>query len=88
MLTYALLHGSWAHVLVNSIWLVAFGPPIARRFGSVRFLLFFAMTAVAGALAHWAANPMDFSPLIGASAADFGADGGGGAISSSSRAPR
>ncbi len=72
LVSYALLHGSWAHVVVNSIWLVAFGPPVARRFGSGRFLAFFALTAVAGALAHWAANPMDFSPLIGASAADSG----------------
>ncbi|MGD1036040.1 MAG: rhomboid family intramembrane serine protease [Roseiarcus sp.] len=72
ILTYALLHGSWSHVVVNSIWLIAFGPPVARRFGSGRFLAFFAVTAVAGALAHWAADPMDFSPLIGASAADSG----------------
>ncbi len=72
LVTYALLHGSWTHVIVNSIWLIAFGPPIARRFGSGRFLAFFALTAVAGALAHWAADPMDFSPLIGASAADSG----------------
>lgn len=72
VLTYALLHGSWTHVLVNSIWLVAFGPPIARRFGSVRFLVFFMATAAAGALAHWALDPMSFSPLIGASAADSG----------------
>jgi membrane associated rhomboid family serine protease len=72
LFTYALLHGSWTHVAVNSIWLIAFGPPIARRFGAGRFLAFFAFTAVAGALAHWAAAPMDFSPLIGASAADSG----------------
>jgi membrane associated rhomboid family serine protease len=72
LVTYAFLHGSWTHVGVNSIWLVAFGPPIARRFGSVRFLAFFALTAAAGALAHWAVAPMDFSPLIGASAADSG----------------
>ena len=72
LLTYALLHGSWAHVAINSVWLVAFGPPVARRFGSLRFLLFFAMTAIAGGLAHWAANPMDASPLIGASAAVSG----------------
>jgi membrane associated rhomboid family serine protease len=72
LVTYALLHGSWAHVGVNCIWLVAFGPPIARRFGALRFLLFFGATAVAGALAHWALEPMDFSPLIGASAADSG----------------
>ena len=72
LLTYALLHGSWAHVGLNSIWLVAFGPPVARRFGAFRFLMFFAMTAIAGTLAHWAASPMDASPLIGASAADSG----------------
>ena len=72
MLTYAFLHGSWTHVLLNSIWLVAFGPPIARRFGAPRFLLFMAVTAIASALAHWAVSPMDFSPLIGVSGADSG----------------
>ena len=72
LLTYAFLHGSWTHVLLNSVWLVAFGPPIARRFGSARFLLFMAVTAVFSALAHWASAPMDFSPLIGASGADSG----------------
>jgi membrane associated rhomboid family serine protease len=72
LLTYAFLHGSWTHVGLNSVWLVAFGPPIARRFGSARFLLFMAVTAVASALAHWALSPMDFSPLIGASGADSG----------------
>jgi membrane associated rhomboid family serine protease len=72
LLTYAFLHGSWTHVLLNSIWLIAFGPPIARRFGSTRFLLFMAATAIASTLAHWLIAPMDFSPLIGASGADSG----------------
>jgi membrane associated rhomboid family serine protease len=72
LLTYALLHGSWTHVLLNSVWLVAFGPPIARRFGSGRFILFIVVAAVFSALAHWASAPMDFSPLIGASGADSG----------------
>jgi membrane associated rhomboid family serine protease len=72
LLTYAFLHGSWTHVLLNTVWLIAFGPPIARRFGSARFLLFMAVTAVASALAHWALSPMDFSPLIGASGSDSG----------------
>jgi membrane associated rhomboid family serine protease len=72
VLTYAFLHGSWTHVLLNSVWLVAFGPPIARRFGSGRFLLFMAVAAMFGALAHWASAPMNFSPLIGASGADSG----------------
>jgi membrane associated rhomboid family serine protease len=72
LLTYAFLHGSWTHVLLNTVWLIAFGPPIARRFGSSRFLMFMAVTAIASALAHWANAPMDFSPLIGASGADSG----------------
>ena len=72
LLTYAFMHGSWTHVLLNSVWLVAFGPPVARRFGAPRFLAFFALTAVAGALAHWIFYQMDFAPRIGASAADSG----------------
>jgi membrane associated rhomboid family serine protease len=70
LLTYAFMHGSWTHVLLNSVWLVAFGPPVARRFGGPRFLAFFAFTAVAGALTHWMFYQMDFAPLIGASAVD------------------
>jgi len=72
LLTYAMLHVSWTHVAMNCVWLLAFGPPVARRFGAARFLAFFATTAIAGALAHWAYAPMDFGPLIGASAADSG----------------
>ena len=72
LLTYALLHGSWTHVALNTIWLIAFGPPVARRFGSLRFVLFMAVTAIFSALAHWASAPLDFAPLIGASGADSG----------------
>jgi membrane associated rhomboid family serine protease len=72
LLTYAFLHGNWTHVGLNVIWILAFGPPIARRIGSLRFLALFAFTAIAGALLHWAFNPMDFTPLIGASAGDSG----------------
>ena len=72
LVTYALMHGAWPHVLLNTIWLLAFGPPVARRFGPVRFLAFMAATAIAAALAHWALTPMDFMPLIGASGADSG----------------
>jgi membrane associated rhomboid family serine protease len=72
LLTYAFLHGGWAHVGLNSVWIIAFGPPIARRIGPIRFLLLFATASIAGALVHWAFNPLDFTPLIGASAGDSG----------------
>ncbi len=36
-LTYVFLHANWAHVGFNALWLVAFGAPVARRFGPQRF---------------------------------------------------
>ena len=71
--TYALLHGGWTHVLINSVWLAAFGSAVARRFGGWRFLLFFVATALGGVAAHCLTHPFDFAPLVGASAAISGA---------------
>ena len=70
--TYALLHGSWTHLILNSVWLLAFGTPVARRFGTARFLAFFAVTAAGGALAHLAVHAGMRVPMIGASAAISG----------------
>jgi membrane associated rhomboid family serine protease len=72
VLTYALLHGSWVHVLLNSVWLAAFGTPVARRCGAVRFILLGLAAALGGAIAHWAAHPLSVAPMIGASAAVSG----------------
>lgn len=69
-LTYALLHASWAHVGFNALWLVAFGAPVARRFGNQRFIAFCIGGAVAGALAHLVTHLNDLQPVIGASAID------------------
>ena len=71
--TYALMHGDLNHLLFNSVWLLAFGSPVARRFGPWRFLVFFAVTAAAGAGAHLATHFGQFLPMIGASAAISGA---------------
>jgi membrane associated rhomboid family serine protease len=72
-LTYALLHGGWAHVGVNCLWLVAFGSAVARRFGAARFLYFCAVAAVAGALMHFVTHMADLQPVVGASAVVSGA---------------
>jgi membrane associated rhomboid family serine protease len=71
-LSYALLHGSWAHILVNSLWLVAFGSPVARRCGTARFLILAAASAIGGAVAHVLLHPLQPLPLIGASASVSG----------------
>jgi len=68
-ISYALLHGSWTHLLLNSVWLLAFGAPVARRFGATRFLALNLGGAVAGALAQFAVNPFELNPMVGASAA-------------------
>jgi membrane associated rhomboid family serine protease len=70
--TYALLHASWLHLGVNAIWFLPFGSAMARRFGALRFLLFFAVTAAAGAFAHLLAYAGQNAPVIGASAAISG----------------
>ena len=67
-LTYALLHGGWPHLLANSIWLLAFGAPVATRLGAGRFLILFCAAAIGGALTQWAAHPLAFEPVVGASA--------------------
>ncbi len=70
--TYAFLHGGWTHVGINLLWMLAFGTPVARRFGTMRFLLFFAVTAAAGAGLHLITHEGELVPMIGASAAVSG----------------
>jgi membrane associated rhomboid family serine protease len=71
-ITYAFIHTDFTHVLFNEVWLIAFGTPVARRFGLLRFAAFFALTAAAGAAAHFISRPGDPLPVIGASAAVSG----------------
>lgn len=70
--TYSLLHASWTHLGVNALWLLPFGSAVARRFGALRFLAFFAATAAAGAALHLATHAGEPNPMIGASASVSG----------------
>jgi membrane associated rhomboid family serine protease len=71
--TYAFIHANLNHLFFNAVWLLAFGTPVARRFGTSRFLAFFAMTAAAGAGVHLATHWGEMLPMIGASASISGA---------------
>lgn len=75
-LTHAFVHGDWFHLGLNAAWLVAFGGAVANRIGTVRFLLFFAFCAVAGAATFLLFNPGAAVPVIGASGAISGLMGG------------
>jgi membrane associated rhomboid family serine protease len=70
--TYALLHGDISHLLFNAVWLLAFGSPVAQRFGPLRFMAFMAVTAAAGAGVHLMTHFGELLPMIGASAAISG----------------
>ena len=70
--TYSLIHADFMHLGFNSIWLLAFGTPVARRFGAARFFAFFAVTAAAGAAAHLLTHARELQPMVGASASISG----------------
>src|SRR5262249_46138163 len=71
--TYALIHGNISHLVFNAVWLLAFGSPVAQRFGAARFIAFLALAAAAGAAVHLVTHFGDLLPVIGASAAISGA---------------
>ena len=71
------LHGSWAHVLMNSVAALAFGPPVARLMGtgprgSAVFFLFYLVCGAIAGLGYVALNPHEQTPLVGASGAISG----------------
>jgi membrane associated rhomboid family serine protease len=74
-LTYAFLHGGWAHVGLNCLWLVAFGGAVAKRLETAPFLLLLAVCTIAGAIVHYLTHITDLEPVVGASAAVSGAMG-------------
>jgi membrane associated rhomboid family serine protease len=70
--TYMALHENFTHLAVNCLWLLAFGPIVARRFGSFLFLVFFIFCGVAAAGVHLACNWGSPVAVIGASGAISG----------------
>jgi len=70
--SYMGLHNDWTHLIINSLWLLAFGPVVARRQGPLLFLLFFLVCGAAGALAYIALNWGSPVPVVGASGAISG----------------
>ncbi|MCI4665954.1 MAG: rhomboid family intramembrane serine protease [Neomegalonema sp.] len=89
--TYGALHGQFpgfgqfpVHLLFNMAALAVLGPPVERAFGPIRYLLFFVIATIGGAVGHWgwdaAAAAIDGKSLsiwsqvtlVGASGAIFG----------------
>ena len=70
--SYLGVHASWTHLIINSLWLLAFGPIVARRWGNLLFLGFFILCGVFGAFAYLVFNWEGQVPVVGASGAISG----------------
>lgn len=72
LITYMYLHADIFHLLGNMIFLFVFGDDIEEALGSLRFIIFYHVCGIAGALAFAASGPQSTIPLVGASGAISG----------------
>jgi membrane associated rhomboid family serine protease len=70
------LHGGWAHLVGNMLYLWIFGDNVEDRLGHGRFLVFYLLCGLAAALAQILLNPTSRIPMVGASGAIAGVLGG------------
>ena len=66
------LHGSWAHLLGNGLFLWVFGNNVEDSMGRGRFLVFYLLCGLAAAGAQIAVDPASPAPMVGASGAISG----------------
>jgi membrane associated rhomboid family serine protease len=80
VLTSMILHGGWAHALMNAGFAIAFGPPIARLFSGAKggfiFFAYYIVCGLAGTLGYGLVHLGSDAPMVGASGAVTGLLGG------------
>jgi len=72
VVTSMFLHGGWAHIGGNMLYLWIFGDNVEDRLGHVRYLVFYLLCGAAAAGAQTYVNPESLIPMIGASGAISG----------------
>jgi len=77
LVTHIFVHGSWAHVLANSVFCLAFATPLVRAMGRgaggvVSFLAFFLMCGMLAGIGYCLLNWYSNVPMVGASGAISG----------------
>jgi len=71
-ITYMFVHSDATHLIINMVWMLAFGSAVAKRIGDLRFILFSIACGIAGVLVHLFLHFGELIPVIGASAAISG----------------
>jgi membrane associated rhomboid family serine protease len=66
------LHGGWAHLLGNMVYLWVFGDNVEDRMGHFRYLVFYLLCGWIATFTHIVSNPLSRLPSIGASGAIAG----------------
>jgi membrane associated rhomboid family serine protease len=72
LFTSMFLHGGWAHLGGNMLYLWIFGDNIEKVLGGIRYLVFYLACGVAAAFAHIMSAPHSAVPTVGASGAISG----------------
>jgi membrane associated rhomboid family serine protease len=77
LVSTALLHADWAHVMVNSLMLLAFGTPVARALGQdargwAFWMLLFVGSVIGGSVLYLMLAEVDSPYLVGASGGTSG----------------
>lgn len=76
LVTSMLVHGGWAHALMNAVGALTFGAPLARLFGGgtglLVFLCLYIVSGVAATLGYGVLHWGSVDPLVGASGGVFG----------------
>lgn len=69
LLTSMFMHGGWAHLIGNMLYLWIFGDNIEDRLGHIGYLLFYLAGGLAAALLQTVISPSSQIPMVGASGA-------------------
>lgn len=75
LLSSMFMHGGFAHLAGNLLYLWIFGDNVEHRFGHLRFLLFYIVSGLAASFAQIATAPGSLIPNLGASGAISGVMG-------------
>jgi membrane associated rhomboid family serine protease len=76
LLTSMFMHGGFAHLFGNMLYLWIFGDNVEDDLGHARYLVFYLLCGVLASLAHVLTNTGSFIPSLGASGAISGVLGG------------
>ena len=77
LITSMFMHGGWAHLLGNMLFLWVFGDNIENRIGHMRYLIFYLVCGIIASLSHVFVSGSDsLTPSLGAPGAISGVLGG------------